>query len=241
MFKHLKLPDWCIIGALVIIGLMSGISLAKAHDFGGIGLRLADRSTVDLGVRNLDGTFKAQATGVMVPQGVLTADHVCEALSSMSKARVQFKAGYTVQPLSYVRSPDVNDLDLCIIQVPQYNGIKRRWADATLAHSDLLFGARAYHIGNYLEPRWMAEGPVGGLIRSEMPGRESMMLRPMYTLAGPGSSGGGIWNTAGELVGIGVQARVFRSGGGFGGGSVMGQGVVYYVPLFLVKSFLSGS
>jgi S1-C subfamily serine protease len=222
-----------IAGAALAVWLIMSGQVAMGHDYGGEGLRRADASTLDVGLVSAAGDFQARAAAVMTRYGVLTADHVCENMANAKRPAVQFVGGYRVRPFGYIRSPDQSKVDLCVIKIPYFVGVKTRWLSAVIAQRDLEFGARAYHIGNYLEPRWMAEGPVGRRVVSKMR-TSTATLRAMYTLAGPGSSGGGVWNRNGELVGITSQARVFRAGYG----SVMGQGAVFYVPTDIIRHFL---
>ena len=122
------------------------------------------------------------------------------------------------------RSKNQDYYDLCYVYVAPFVTIRDQWTPARLAQTGVRYGDHLLHVGMWAEPWYITEGYAG---KKTLSGINNNRVVPMYANIGPGSSGGGVWNREGELVGLLVQARLFRTMRG----GAMPMGLAYFLDL----------
>lgn len=148
---------------------------------------------------------------------IITAGHVCADEETLS---VETYAGKTYQAeILWI----AGQADLCLIRA-----IGGEWHPVALATAPAV-GAEAFHVGHYL-PGLVSFGTIG----AETTGWDERAALSYIGVAGPGSSGGGVFNMLGELIGLvysgpEIVIPVMDRMGGAGNVRIP-RGLAYVVP-----------
>ena len=142
-------------------------------------------------VRGLDASERpfSYGSGVVIGQGRLVTN--CHVLAKAKSIQVRRSS---VAYFAKLEHADV-ERDLCIVSVPDFTAP----AVSVLPISSVQVGQRAYAVGNPMSlDLTLSEGLISG-VRSEDP-----RVPPIQTSAAisPGSSGGGLFDDQGRLIGI---------------------------------------
>ena len=143
-------------------------------------------------VRTQDGSGRALAQGsavVIAPERLVTNCRVLARANTVSVSRENVTYGATLE------YPDP-DRDLCQLKVANLSA-----PAVTVAPAETLrAGARVYAIGSpYGHETAISDGMLSGIRRNERAGIEALLLT---TPIEPGSSGGGLFDAQGRLIGI---------------------------------------
>lgn len=129
------------------------------------------------------------ASGVVLAEDgrIITAAHVCVPGADLDVVAWNGTVVRDVEVLWVGQSAD-----LCLIDVPGYD-----WTPAVVQADEPEIGEPVIHVGNYI-PDLIAFGTIG------VPGTgvDSQYSLTYVGTAGPGSSGGGVFNMRGELLGL---------------------------------------
>ncbi len=151
---------------------------------------------------NMEQQDTGSGSGVILTQDgyIITNNHVVEGGKNL---RVYLQDG-TEYPATLVGADSYSDLAVIKIEA---SGL----AAATLGSSgSMTVGEPVYAIGNPLGvlTSSVSQGIISGLDRSITVGSHSMTLMQTDAAVNPGNSGGGLFNTKGELIGI-VNAKSY--------------------------------
>ena len=176
--------------------------------------RNALNSTVYLAMQKADGRI-SQGSGFFVHPGyVATNHHVTEGATGAYVKLVGQDTIYTVESIAATDE----EHDLALLKV---TGIST--PVLPLANSDAVqIGETVYAIGN---PQGFLEGTVSDGIISSIRGESNKKWLQMTAPISPGSSGGPVLNTRGEVIGVSV-------------GDINGQNLNFAVPSNYLKALL---
>ncbi len=151
-------------------------------------------STVFLQKFNVDKKSVGYGSGfVVVPGKIATNFHVIKGASTIYAKLVEEEDWYFVESIAAIDEKR----DLAILNVTKIIADPLRIADS----NNVAIGERVYAVGN---PRGFLEGTVSDGIISGIRGEGDNKLLQMTAPISPGSSGGPVLNTRGEVIGIAV-------------------------------------
>jgi tetratricopeptide (TPR) repeat protein len=173
----------------------------------------AAEATFFLEISDSKGTTTGNASGFLVTDNqVLTNAHVASA------GTVAVRVGSLRIPCTVKRTDEINDLALCELSA------RSNVAPLQIAASDPKPGAIVFALGN---PRGLENTISQGLFTGlrQLEGRQVAQISAPIS---PGSSGGPILNSDGEVVAVAVSSLV------------SGQTLNFAVPIATVRIFLAG-
>ena len=212
-----------LLAALLMVALPASLGVAHAQNVGEI-FRKVNPSVVVIRAKGRDVTasagltrFNETGSGVLISTDgkVMTAAHVTLAMDEIT---VEFLGGETVRARTVTEEPAA---DLSLLQLDR---VPAGATPATLGNSDtvrvgdliLIVGA-PYGLSHSMSAGWIsARWPPNSVYRS-MPLAEFLQTDATINT---GNSGGPMFNTAGEVVGL-VSHNISKSGGSEGLGFVV--------------------
>ena len=160
---------------------------------------------------------------------IITNQHVCARFTKL----IVEKSDGTMVVAKVLWNGEINTFDLCLMQAENVDtkGNPVTWSVAKLRVRTVYAGMPVFHIGNMMQVRELISfGNMGRLTSLGWNGEPAM---DFVGMAGPGSSGGGVFDMEGNLVGLvysGVQIRTF--------GGTVPLGVAQVIPVSMIKLLL---
>ena len=189
-FPRRRLP-YLTVAALLLLSITTGASALTTEQIA----KKALAATVYLEMKNSTGTTLGFGSGFFVkPNQIVTNFHVIEGAAQGTAKLVGKDARYQIEGIVATDK----DNDLAVLKVTAY-GI----TPLSLGDSDTVnIGAKVYVAGN---PKGLEGTFSDGLIsrRERYPKKRLQMTAPIS----PGSSGGPVLNSAGEVIGISVSVH----------------------------------
>ena len=170
---------------------------------------------------------------------IVTNQHVC---GKHSELHVERTDG-TVVRAKVLWHAIQTEYDLCLIQAESetvFNGLHNaiyKWEYAEFSTAHLFAGLPVFHIGNMMAVRELIS--FGTLGKLEALGWNEQPAYSYIGVAGPGSSGGGLFDLEGKLIGLVYSGHqvVAGSGRGFGGVRIP-LGVAHILPADFIQHLL---
>jgi tetratricopeptide (TPR) repeat protein len=182
------LPQWstCGLAGLVLaLGVAPPAALAAPAE---VVFERASGSVVVVERLDQNGQRKGYGSGVVTGYGELATS--CHLLNGAARLRVRSDHARIEASLAY---PDP-ERDLCLLSAPGLSASPVPIADADL----LKVGQRVYAIGT---PKGLERTLSEGLVSSLRPRSRSFLIQTTAPMS-PGSSGGGLFDEEGRLIGI---------------------------------------
>jgi S1-C subfamily serine protease len=167
---------------------------------------------------------------------IITNQHVCGGHNELvvertdgtqAKARVLWHAQQTIYDLCFLQAESVD----------RETGDPISWTAAEVSEERMWAGKPVMHVGNMMSVRELIS--FGTLGRTDATGWNEQSAYVYVGVAGPGSSGGGVFDMNGKLVGLIYSGHqvVAGSGRGFGGVRIP-LGVGHILPAYMIGHLL---
>jgi hypothetical protein len=177
--------EWRRLVVLLLLSLLA----ATAHAAAQTGARLDWPSWVlKIEVIRLDGTRELGSGVTIGPQRVITNCHVVRNAGTIRVSR-----GYASWPATMDAGDEYRDL--CFLRVPDYPGAPPQMAEPEDARVGIRVLAVGYPGGKFA----VSEGQIKGLYTCVCDGGRVIQTSAYFA---PGASGGGLFDSAGRLLGI---------------------------------------
>ena len=172
------------------------------------------KATVYFGIQKLDGTISEGSGFFIRPSYIATNYHVIEGATA---AYIKLVGKQTTYRVENIAATDARH-DLAILKISNTNPVVLPLADSDTVE----IGETVYAVGN---PKGFLEGTVSDGIISGIRTDSNKKWLQMTAPISPGSSGGPVLNTRGEVIGISI-------------GDIDGQNLNFAVPSNYLKALL---
>lgn len=179
-----------LLGRMLILPLLSGSSMAAALDADEVFSKVSESIVSVVAARNQSETLRGGSGVVIAPGEIITSCAVIQSADVIAIARGSFKTQATVRFSDPKR-------DLCQLSAANDDGFS---AAVTISSNflDLRVGSKVYAIG---APHGLELTLTDGLISSLRPEKIGTEIQSTVSIW-PGSSGGGLFDSSGTLIGI---------------------------------------